>query len=262
MQQLRNITTTQMFGIIDCAPLFRVSGAALLLSLVACGGSNPPPASAGSVPVASAPNQVAAMPSASAAPSASVTSPMASATAEPAMTQSAAPADAKPASAAKPEPDSSGMPDQSPIATVTAAGAAFLIDYRNSEAKVKAEASCAKDPKKDDPATKAACMDKARTQFLADVLVFKSDKKGNATLTIYKRTNSALAEVFKAPVSLKDENPKALKVTFKGGGSGARPLFKNSNSATVQMPNSYTLEVTDAQYGTLHYEAKIGLVNE
>ena len=154
------------------------------------------------------------------------------------------------------------MPEQSPIATVTAAGAAFLIDYRNSDAKAKAEAACAKDPKKDDPAAKAACMDKARTQFLPDVLVFKSDKKGNATLTIYKRTESALAEVFKAPVSLKDESPKALKVTFKGGGSGARPLFKNSNSATIQMPNSYTLEVTDTQYGTLRYEAKIGLVNE
>jgi len=153
------------------------------------------------------------------------------------------------------------MPDQSPTATVTAAGAAFLVDYRNSEAKTKAEAACAKDPKKDDPASKAACMDKARTQFLADILVFKSDKKGNATLTIYKRTDSALAEVFKAPVSLKDESPKALKVTFKGG-SGSRPLFKNSNSATIQMPNSYTLEVDDAQYGKLRYDAKIGLVNE
>ena len=262
MQQFRNITITQPFGIIDCALLLRVSGAALLLSLVACGGSNPPPASAGTVPVASAPSQLPATPSASAATSASTAAPSASATAEPPKPPSAAPADAKPVTSAAAEIDASGMPEQSPIATVTAAGAAFLVDYRNSEAKVRAQASCAKAPKKDDPASKATCMDKARAQFLADVLVFKSDKKGNASLTIYKRTDSALAEVFKAPVSLKDESPKALKVTFKGGGSGARPLFKNSNSATIQMPNSYTLEVTDAQYGTLHYEAKIGLVNE
>lgn len=261
MLQLRNITTTQTLGITGCALLLRVSSAALLLSLVACGGNSPPPASAGTVPVASATSEVPAMPSGSAAPSANTAAPAVSATAEPSKPQSAATADAKTASSPTAEQDSTGMPDQSPIATVTAAGAAFLIDYRNSEAKTKAEAACAKDPKKDDAASKAACMDKARTQFLPDVLVFKSDKKGNATLTIYKRTDSALTEVFKAPVSLKDESPKALKVTFKGG-SGARPLFKNSNNATIQMPNSYTLEVTDAQYGTLRYDAKIGLVNE
>jgi hypothetical protein len=165
-----------------------------------------------------------------------------------------------PAPAPAPAPASAPALDQLPTTIVTAAGAAFLIDYANSDAKAKAEATCAKE-KKDDAAAKATCMEKAREQFLADVLVFKSDKKGHETLTVYKRTDSNLREVFTGPVTLKDLGPNSLQVKFKGGGSGQRPLFKNTNSPTFQLPNSYTLEIDDAQFGKLRYEEKIGLVN-
>jgi hypothetical protein len=134
-----------------------------------------------------------------------------------------------------------------------------LIDYANSGAKAKAQAKC--EPKKEDPAAKAACMDKARAAFLADVLVFKSDKKGHETLTIYKRSDSNLKEVFVAPVSLKEQGDNTVQVKFKGG-SGPRPLLKNSNSPTIKMPNDYTIEIDDPEYGTLRYEAKIGLVDQ
>jgi hypothetical protein len=164
------------------------------------------------------------------------------------------------APAATTAPEASATTAQAPIAALTAARVAFLIDYGNSEAKAKAQAKCDKDPKKDDPAVKAACMEKARAQFLADVLVFKSDKKNNVTLTIYKRNDSNLKEVFVAPVSLKDEGGSAVQLKFKGG-SGQRPLLKNANSPTLKMPNDYTVEIEDAEYGKLRYEAKIGLVD-
>ncbi len=139
---------------------------------------------------------------------------------------------------------------------------AFLIDYANSEAKTKALANCEKDPKKDDPMVKAGCMQKARTQFLPDLLVFQKDKKGHITLTIYKRNDSELKEVYIAPVSFANETQYGLQLKFKGGGSGQRPLFKNTNSPTLNMPNDYTLEIEDAEFGKLRYDAKIGLVDK
>jgi hypothetical protein len=35
--------------------------------------------------------------------------------------------------------------------------------------------------------------------------------------------------------------------------SGQRALFKTTNSPTIRMPNSYTLEIDDPQYGKLSY---------
>ena len=237
--------------------VLRLSSIALLLT--ACGGSSPPPAS-----VTPAPSAAASAPAASAtaapppAAAASVASGPATAVDDkskqeaPKSTDTTAPAATTAASATT---------AQAPIAALTAARVAFLIDYGNSEAKAKAQAKCDKDPKKDDPAVKAVCMEKARAQFLADVLVFKLDKKNNVTLTIYKRNDSNLKEVFVAPVSLKDDGSGGVQVKFKGG-SGQRPLFKNSNSPTLKMPNDYTVEIEDAEYGKLRYDAKIGLVDQ
>ena len=165
-------------------------------------------------------------------------------------------------SASSAEHRGTAQPSQSPADALTAARVAFLIDYANSDAKTKALANCEKDPKKDDPTAKAACMQKARSQFLPDVLVFLKDKKGHVTLTIYKRNDSQLKEVYVAPVSFADETPNSLRLKFKGGGSGQRPLFKNTNSPMLNMPNDYTLEVEDSEFGKLRYDAKIGLVDK
>jgi hypothetical protein len=200
------------------------------------------------------------VPSAAPEPAASAATPVASVVPEPVKADQPTGTEASSATAAS-APESKPTLDQTPTAIVTAARAAYLIDYSNSEAKAKAEATCTKE-KKDDAAAKATCMQKAREQFLADVLVFKSDKKGHETLTIYKRNDTSLREVFTGPISLKDEGPSSLQVKFKGGGSGQRPLFKNTNSPTIQLPNTYTLEVDDAQYGKLRYDEKIGLVNQ
>jgi len=245
----------------------RVTNLGLAVAVTACGGgaASAPPAGVAPAPsaIASAAPSVAApiasaTPSASSAPSADATKP-----APAADDKAKATTDAKGRTSAT-TADSSGstQPSQSPAESLTAARVAFLIDYANSEAKVKAQANCEKDPKKDDPAAKAACMQKARSQFLPDVLVFLKDKKGHITLTIYKRNESELKEVYIAPVSFANETPSSLHVKFTGGGSGQRPLFKNTNSPTINMPNDYTIEVEDSEYGKLRYDAKIGLVDK
>ncbi len=232
----------------------------LATTITGCGGGAAAAPPAGAAPAPSAIASVAppvAPPTASTAPATPV-APSAEAT------KPAPPADdkAKATTATPTEASSGSQPSQSPADSLTAARVAFLIDYANSEAKVKAQANCEKDPKKDDPAAKAACMQKARSQFLADVLVFQKDKKGHITLTIYKRNDSELKEVYIAPVSFANETPNSLHIKFTGGGSGQRPLFKNSNSPTISMPNDYTIELEDSEYGKLRYDAKIGLVDK
>jgi hypothetical protein len=234
------------------------------LIITACGGTQQAP----QANAVQAPLQAAPVAPAAAEPSAATAAPAVTAsslpTAPPAqvpppLPSSPASSSAAPAGSAV-EAGNSGT-TSSPSATLTATRVAFLIDYNNSDAKTKAEAACDKAPKREDAAVKAACMSKAREHFLPDVLVFKAGRGGRVTLTIYKRNEMALKEVYVAPVSLKDEGPSSVRVKFKGGGSGQRPLFKNTNSPTIDLPNDYTLEINDPEYGKLHYDAKIGLVN-
>jgi hypothetical protein len=206
-------------------------------------------------PATSAPPAVASAAAATATPSAT-------SEAKPAATESKSSAPstaAPPQAAASPEP---AGPSVLASELLTAPKVAFLIDYANSEAKAKAQATCERDPKKDDPMAKSACMQKARNQFLADVLVFQKDKKDHVTLTIYKRNESDLKEVYVAPVAFANATAHSVQLKFKGGGSGQRPVFKNSNSPTLNLPNGYSVEIDDPEFGKLRYDAKIGFVDK
>ncbi len=163
-----------------------------------------------------------------------------------------------PAAASTPEAAEPTVPASD---VLTAPKVAFLIDYANSEAKQKAEAACDKDPKKDEPGAKGECMQKARSKFQADVLLFHKGKGSSVTLTIYKRNDSALAEVFVSPLTFANVTAHSVQLKFKGG-TGARPIWKNTASPTLNVPNDYTIEFDDAEYGKLRYDAKIGFVDK
>lgn len=229
-----------------------VIGAAIL-ALPCCGGSSPPPQPAPPLTrsPSSSPDPTPAPPSAASSQPASPPTAMASATPMP--TDNAQHNTEAPVMSA-------AAPEQYPIAILTAPGTAFLVDYANSDAKTNAVSKCETEAKPDDPAAKATCLQKAREKFLPDVLVFKTDKRGHATLTIYKRNDTVLQSVFDGVVTLNEKSTSTIEVQFKSG-KGLRPIFKGASTAIIQMPNSYSVELDDPEWGHLRYDAKIGLVN-
>lgn len=190
--------------------------------------------------------------------------PPAAASAAPSTEQPAAPPAEAPASEAPPaqapaaEPPPAPERRQSPIAILTARDAAFLVDYANSGARESADGDCDKEAK-GDLAAKGACLQKARDKFLPDVLRFKKDEQGKISLLIYKRSGSALRELYIAAIDLVDETADSVRVKFLGREKGVRPLFKSGNSQ-ISVPNDYSIEVDDPVLGKLTYNAKIGLV--
>ncbi len=140
---------------------------------------------------------------------------------------------------------------------LTASDVAFILDYRNSDASDKAEEDCSKTAG-EDQAKLAACKTKARDDLAADVIKFKKEGKGWSWY-VYKRKGSNLTEVFSAPVEFTDETERTVAVQIKGG-DGTRPLFKGSNKFVITVPNDYSIELKDPKYGSLLYDAKIGMV--
>lgn len=106
----------------------------------------------------------------------------------------------------------------------------------------------------------AACLQKARDQFLADVVRFKKAKNGTWSVFVYRRNDNDLREIYSASVEIADESPTTARLKWKGSERGARPFFRGKPGGIVTVPNDYTIELEDAQLGRLVYGAKTGLV--
>jgi len=149
---------------------------------------------------------------------------------------------------------------------ITAADAAFLVDYASSDVKQRAKDACDREAK-GDPAKLGACLEKARDAFQPDVIRFKRDHDNkrdwekSVKLQIYKRNGSALREVAVGTVQLAEDGEDGVKVTI-GKLKGARPLFRGQTTAVIKAPNEYSIELDDPDYGKLRYDAKIGLVTD
>jgi len=209
---------------------------AVLLCFVAlpgCGSSAPPPAA--SEPTASGP-QAKATEAASAEPE------------------------------ENPEPDkgsdqpasSASKPSRTPIETITAAKLAFVINHTGSALNEAAEKKCTSD----DPKTQAACMQKQRAAFKADVLQFKKDDKGKLWWIVYQRKGSALTVLSKSTIEFSDEKENTVTVNFVGKDKTTRALFPVKGKFVVTVPNDYSIELDEPKYGKLIYDAKIDIVDQ
>jgi hypothetical protein len=221
---------------------------AALLSLLAvrCGGSPPPAADPPAEPTGPAAPEPAKPAPAEAPPAEEP-----AATSEPAETS--APAE-EPASSAS-------RPSRPPSEVIGAANMAFMIDYGASAPKEAAEKACDAESG-DDPQARAACIQKAREEFLADVLQFK--KVGAKWFWIsYQRKGRQLIEVHKTEIELGEETESTIKIVVKGKEEGRkRPLFPNSKEMTISLPNDYGIVIEEPSLGRLVYDAKIGLVED
>ncbi|HET9956891.1 MAG TPA: hypothetical protein VFQ61_20485 [Polyangiaceae bacterium] len=165
---------------------------------------------------------------------------------------------AEPPETVSPEPTPTPVPKRPRVEVLSAPDLAYVVDYANSGAREAALGAC-KD-KEPDGAAISACLEKARDQFLPDVLRFK--KTGSDySLAIYKRSGSTLRELYVGGVVLTEAPDSRVKVTFTGRERGVRPLFRGRKEGWIGVPTDYSLEIEDEGLGKLTYTAKIGLVS-
>lgn len=188
------------------------------------------------------------------APAVSAPPPIASA--EPSPPPPPEGAEPEPAPAAAEAPQGSSLA-RSPIAILTSGDTAFLIDYAHSAPIEAARRTCT-EKSGGDPEAQAKCLNDARDAFKADVIRFRKDGS-QWSWTVYKRAGNRLDEVTSGRVMLSEVSPNSVNIKFLTD-KGVRPLLKNKRDAVITVPNDYSFEVDDPEWGKLQYEAKIGLV--
>jgi len=132
-----------------------------------------------------------------------------------------------------------------------------VINYAGSAPIESARRTCG-EKSGGDPDAQAQCLSDARAAFKADVIRFRKDGS-RWSWTVYKREGNRLDEVTSGRVELSEISPSSVKVKFITD-KGMRPLFKNKREAVLTVPNDYSFEFADADWGKLVYEAKVGLV--
>lgn len=228
-------------------------GWALTVGFLGCAGA-PPPGPSEAVQAAPPPSTTKPEgPSESASPVPAV-APVASVETAPPPAASAAVTEAPAASDSAAE---SSHPSRSPIDVLTSSDTAFVIDYAGSAPIETARRTCG-EKFGTDPELQAKCSSDARAAFKADVIRFRKDGS-RWSWTVYKRDGSRLDEVTSGRVEFSEESLNSVKLKFITD-KGLRPLFKNKREAVLTVPNDYSFEVDDADWGKLEYEAKIGLV--
>jgi hypothetical protein len=134
---------------------------------------------------------------------------------------------------------------------------AYMVNYPLSGARETAERKCAiKFPEAEG---KAACIEKERDKFGADVLVFEKSE-GTQTLTIYKRSGNALSELSRSRVQLGEDTPDRLSIKVESD-KGWRPLFAGQKVFELRHRDEYSIELDDPRLGQLVYDARIGLLD-
>ncbi len=134
---------------------------------------------------------------------------------------------------------------------------AFAFDYNASELKAKHEEKCK--AMKDTPSAFAACIERERATFKADVLQFVQNAEGKIVWVVFVRKGTSLNEVFQSPIELTNETATSVTIKLSGQGRGAQQIFQGQREIPVSLPDRYSLVIEDPKFGTLKYASKVGI---
>ncbi len=167
----------------------------------------------------------------------------------------AEPAAEEPAEAEPEAPKAEEQPKPSEV--MTTPDVAFAFDYNASALKAKHEEKCK--ALKEKPSQFAACLDKERATFKADVLQFYRDAEGQVFWVVFVRKGTSLTQVFQSPAEFANESGASFTLKLSGQGRGIQQIFQGQREIPMTLPDRYSLVIEDPKFGTLKYASKVGI---
>jgi hypothetical protein len=142
---------------------------------------------------------------------------------------------------------------------LTAPEVTFMFSFNQSEPKAKAEEKCQAQTKGEGKKM-ADCMRKASSKFGVDGMQFKQEKGTWYWITL-RRKGATLTTLHKIAFEFGEEKPTSVTINPKGRDTGTSPMRNIPNSVTIEVPNEFSIALQDPAAGRLVYEAKIGITS-
>lgn len=211
-------------------------------SLLGCAGAAPPARNVAEQPAAPAAKE-------SAAP-----------------TPKAAPAEAKAAEpvkgeSAKPAEDSrDGLRKASrpPMDLLTGNNVVYVFNFAGS---AKGEAAKAQCESRGDPAAVRGCVASERGKVPVESVRFVKDAHGQYWWVTYNRYKGNLLKWHKVQFLPGKEDADTISLNLVGKDKGIAPMARVPASLKIELPNDYSIVVSDPEHGDMLFDAKIGLMD-
>jgi hypothetical protein len=222
-----------------------VLSTAVVLALVAlgCASASPPPSSSASAEPAPPQAKPAA-----AAPSQASTPPA----------PPAAEADAKPVDEPR---DGLRKASRPPIELLTGNNVVYVLNYSASKVGESAKERCESEHS-DDPGAARECLGKERSKVAVESIRFVKDPSGQYWWVTYNRYKGNLLKWHRIQFLPGKADADSVTLNLTGKDKGIAPMPKVPNSLNVELPNDYSIIVSDPEYGAMMYDAKIGLMEQ
>jgi len=213
-----------------------------LSSLAGCAGTSPQPSSAES---AAAQPQ----PAAAAAPAPAH---------EEAKTPPAAPVAADSAAPEDEARDGLRKASRPPLDLLTGNNVVYVLNFTNSP---KGEAVKAQCESQAEPAAVRECVASERNKIAVESVRFVKDQHGQYWWVTYNRYKGNLLKWHKLQFLPGKEDADTISLSLVGKDKGIAPMAHVPASLKVELPNDYSIVISDPEYGDMLYDAKIGLMD-
>ena len=199
----------------------------------------------------------------SASPSAEAAPPRAARADVPAA-EASAPAQAAVEAAPKPvdEPrDGLRKASRPPIELLTGNNVVYVLNFSGSKIGESAKERC-EGEHEDDPGAARACLTKERSKVAVESLRFTKDPSGQYWWVTYNRYKGNLLKWHRIQFLPGKADADSVTLNLTGKDKGIAPMPKVPRSLNVELPNDYSIIVSDPEYGAMLYDAKIGLMDQ
>jgi hypothetical protein len=220
---------------------------ALCLSLLGCASAATPPSSSATAASSESSQPVAAATVAAAA--------------APAPSEAETPAEAKPAEpkpAAEEQGDGLRKASRPPMDLLTGNNVVYVFNFPSSEKGIAAKEQC---EAAGDPAASRECTAKERGKVAVESIRFIKDPHGQYWYVVYNRYKGNLLKWHKVQFVPGKQDADSISLTLVGKDKGIAPMARVPASLKVELPNDYSIVVSDPEYGAMTFDAKIGLMD-
>jgi hypothetical protein len=215
-----------------------------LFSLVGCGATAPAPAP--ETPSSEA--KLAAPQVAGAAPAA--------APAAPELAQQATAAASEPAEEPR---DGLRKASRPPMELLTGNNVVYVLNFKGSARGEAAQTQC---EAQGDPGAARECLAAERNKVAVESMRFVKDPQGQYWWVTYNRYKGNLLKWHRVQFLPGKEDADTIHLNLVGKDKGIAPMARVPAKLKVELPNDYSIVVSDPEYGDMLLDAKIGLMDQ
>ena len=175
----------------------------------------------------------------------------------------AAPSEASEAPAKSPkreDEDRDGLRKASrpPLEMLTGNNVVYVFNFAGSKVGTEAKEQC--ESKNENPAQARDCVAKERGKIPVESVRFVKDGAGQYWWVTLNRYKGNLLKWHKIQFLPGKQDADTVSLSLTGKDKGIAPMARVPAALNVELPNDYSIVISDPEYGPMMYDAKIGVL--